>query len=176
MLQKEPDIYTASWNFTFIFSPLLVEIKSIQFLMTVSAFLTVASKAIWASWNLTLPFWIWCLLQLPACWSQHPDRWGCLDRGTHSLNLEGVHSEGRLALLICGIPPTGLSLPVYNLGAQPPNSTTRLCLAELSKERWEESVVRFWTEFLLVSFISSWLCVGEAGVFAQYQHVLTDLN
>lgn len=42
----------------------------VQFLMTVGTFLTVVSKAMWAFWNLTLPFWVWCLLQLPACWRQ----------------------------------------------------------------------------------------------------------
>lgn len=121
--------------------------KSNPVLMTVGPFLTVASKAMRASWNLTLSFWLWCLLQLPACWSQHPDKCGCPDWGTHTLNLEGVHSEGRLVLLIWGIPPMGLSFSIFNLGAQPPNSSTRLCLAELSKERWEESLVRFGLNF-----------------------------
>lgn len=61
----------------------------VQCLRIVGTLFTVASKATWASWNSTLPFWFWYLLQLWACWSQHPDEWGYLGRVAHSLNLEG---------------------------------------------------------------------------------------
>lgn len=130
MLQNEPDIYPA-----LIFTQLLAEIKSspvshdsrylphcgvkghASLLEFDSAILSLVSSS--AS----------SMLKSASRWMRVPGP------RNPQFELRRVHSEGRLTLLIWGIPPMGLSLSVSYLGAQPPNSTTRLCLAELSKER-----------------------------------------
>ena len=67
-----------------------------EFLMTAGVLLSVASDAVWASWNSVLPFWVWYLLQFPAHCRSHAEP----RPSNPEFGLRRVHSEGRLAPFI----------------------------------------------------------------------------
>lgn len=96
---------------------------------------------------------------------------------TQSLDLEGcIQREDWYPLFYLGIPPMGLSVSVFDLGVP----SLRLRYSDLpgwvNRGKVRRVNCAFWREFLPLSFINSWLCLGDTGAFTRYQHVLGDLN